>query len=161
MKLKVANFPLSSNQMLDHFVIVTAGGLGLWSKTYTPVPSPVNALISGALIEERSSSGESSTVSHYDKDGFTIVYTLANELDLIFVLTYQRILQLAYVDDFILQIKAAFIKSYRSTIEKIIESTRGNGVASELTESWASLFSAWELTFTRLLREAELKDSKV
>ena len=151
--------------MLDHFTILTSGGLTLWSKSYTPVPSPVNQLISSALIQERSTSTDSSeiarSVSKWDKDGYTILYTLDNELDVVFIVAYQRLLQLGYVEDFLLRIKALFVGEYRGTIEMIVTSCRGKMAPEELRNGWTGLFTGWEETFTRILREFEVADSKV
>lgn len=151
--------------MLDHFTILTSGGLSLWTKSYTPVPSPVNALISSALIQERSTSTGSNeiarSVSKWDKDGYTILYTLDNELELVFIVAYQRLLQLTYVEDFLLRIKALFVGEYRATIERIGASCAGKAVPEELKLEWNGLFAGWEEVFTRVLREFELADSKV
>lgn len=66
--------------MLDFFTILTKGGIVLWSKSFTRITSsPVNSLIGDVLIEERA--GENS----YIKDSYSLKWTFANELDLIFV----------------------------------------------------------------------------
>ncbi len=70
--------------MLDFFTILTKGGIVLWSKSFTRITSsPVDALIRDVLIEERA--GESS----YTKDSYSLKWTFANELDLIFVVNVQ------------------------------------------------------------------------
>lgn len=59
----------------------------LWSRAFTPAAanlaqsnaSPVNNLIREALIEGRSSDDK------YEKDGYAVRWTLANDLELIFV----------------------------------------------------------------------------
>lgn len=66
---------------------VVKGGVVLWSRAFTPAAanlaqsnaSPVNNLIREALIEGRSSEEK------YERDGYTVKWTLANDLELIFV----------------------------------------------------------------------------
>ena len=67
----------------------------MWSRSWTPEAaalasssaSPVNSLIREALIEGRS------TEEKYEKDGYAVKWTFANELELIFVVRVQ-----AYMD---------------------------------------------------------------
>ncbi|KAM0787373.1 hypothetical protein ACM66B_003459 [Microbotryomycetes sp. NB124-2] len=149
--------------MLDHFTIVTQGGLVLWSRSFTPAPSPVDALIREALIEQRtsSSSDSSSSVSTWQKDGYALVWTLANELELVFVVAYQRILQLAYAQDLVQLVKNTFLNLHRDTVEQIRDSTRGrqlqlvNALNKAGAQGWNSLFKGWDDTFNRILRELE------
>jgi signal recognition particle receptor subunit alpha len=76
--------------MLDTFEIITTSGVVLWSKTYVPVtPSLINNLIREVFIEERganaradNSGGQKPT---YKRDGYTIKWTAAKDLGLIFV----------------------------------------------------------------------------
>lgn len=162
--------------MLDHFTILTTGGLVLWSKSFTPSPSPFDALIREALIEERSSSSSSSSsssISKWDKDGFSLLWTLANELELVFVVAYQRILHLQYVDRLLAQVKDAFLAAYEGTVRAIVDSTKGKDLAGlglsvamrkrllGGAEGWARLFKGWEETFARILRDLELGAAKV
>lgn len=65
----------------------SAGGVVLWSRSFTPAAShtaasstsPVNSLVREALIEGRSSDGK------YEKDGYAVKWTFVNDLELIFV----------------------------------------------------------------------------
>lgn len=149
----------------------TQGGLVLWSRSFTPSPSPFDTLIREALIEERSTSttSTSSSISTWSKDGYALLWTMANDLELIFVVAYQRILQLSYVDELLLQVKKAFLKAYEDTVRSIVESAKGRDVLSRGTvpaslfngEGWAKLFEGWEDTFSRILRELELGAAKV
>jgi signal recognition particle receptor subunit alpha len=76
--------------MLDTFEIITTSGVVLWSKTYVPVgPSLINNLIREVFIEERganaradNSGGQKPT---YKRDGYTLKWTAAKDLGLIFV----------------------------------------------------------------------------
>jgi signal recognition particle receptor subunit alpha len=149
----------------------TQGGLVLWSRSFTPSPSPFDTLIREALIEERSTSSTStsSSISTWSKDGYALLWTLANDLELIFVVAYQRILQLSYVDELLLQVKKAFLRAYEETVRTIVDSSKGkdvlvsgNTAASLFSgQGWAQLFEGWEDVFNRILRELELGAAKV
>lgn len=153
-------------QRLDHFTILTQGGLVLWSRSFTPSPSPFDSLIREALIEERSSTSTTGPVSHWEKDGYSLLWTLANELELVFVVAYQRILQLTYVEDLLVAIRAAFLGAYEGTVRAIVDSTHGKdglvgGRGIFGGQGWAKLFKGWEETFARILREFEMGAAKV
>lgn len=74
-------------QFADVEYPIWLGGVVLWSRAFTPAAanlaqsnaSPVNNLIREALIEGRSSDDK------YEKDGYAVRWTLANDLELIFV----------------------------------------------------------------------------
>jgi signal recognition particle receptor subunit alpha len=73
--------------MLDTFEILTTSGVVLWSRTYVPVgASIINSLIREVFIEERipppSDAGQKPT---YKKEGYTLKWTTAKDLGLIFV----------------------------------------------------------------------------
>ncbi|RGB44035.1 signal recognition particle, alpha subunit, N-terminal-domain-containing protein [Rhizophagus diaphanus] len=98
--------------MLDFFTILTKGGIVLWSKSFTRITSsPVNSLIGDVLIEERA--GENS----YTKDSYSLKWTFANELDLIFVAAYQKILQLAYIEELLATVKKFFCDKFANLIK--------------------------------------------
>ncbi|KAK4049048.1 hypothetical protein OIV83_004410 [Microbotryomycetes sp. JL201] len=154
--------------MLDHFTIVTQGGVVLWSRSFTPAPSPVDALIREALIEERATAATSddsslSSVSTWHKDGYALVWTLANNLQLVFVVAYQRILQLAYAQDLVQHVKRAFVAAYADTVQHVIESTSGKSSTStehlvralQSGSGWSALFKGWDDTFNKILRDLE------
>ncbi|CAG8564579.1 1285_t:CDS:10 [Ambispora gerdemannii] len=97
--------------MLDLFTILTKGGIVLWSKTFARfASSPVDALIKDVLIEERAGA------NNYTKDSFNVKWTFANELDLIFVVAYQKILQLAYIDELLATVKKFFCDKFAQII---------------------------------------------
>ena len=76
-----------ASAMLDLCSISHKGGIVLWSRSFTPEAerlasssaSPVNSLIRDALVEGRSADDK------YEKDGYAVKWTFANELGLIFV----------------------------------------------------------------------------
>lgn len=70
-------------------VLVPAGGIVLWSRSFTPAASqtasssssPVNSLVRDALIEGRTAENK------YEKDGYAVRWTFVNDLELIFVVS--------------------------------------------------------------------------
>jgi signal recognition particle receptor subunit alpha len=93
--------------MLDLFTIITKGGFVLFQKTFTPINgSPVQDLIKNVLIEERAGTDS------YSKDNYALKWTFANENDLVFVVAYQKILQLTYIDELLETMKRMFISNF-------------------------------------------------
>ncbi len=78
--------------MLDAFEILTTSGIVLWRKEYAPVSSNViNSLINDVFIEQRgqkSSDGGSNPA--YRKDKYTLRWTSAKDVGLIFVVGKNR-----------------------------------------------------------------------
>ncbi|KAJ7197188.1 signal recognition particle binding protein, partial [Mycena pura] len=151
--------------MLDHCSISHKGGIVLWSRSFTPdashlassSSSPVNSLIREALIEGRTA-GEK-----YEKDGYAVKWTFMNDLELIFVVAYQRILQLTYVDDLLAALKALFVKMFQPFIATFVASlhaiNKGKTTVVEAASalSFADAFSGWDKMFDKLLRNLEEK----
>ena len=101
--------------MLEELLIFTRGGLILWTcKEFGNAlkGSPIDTLIRSCLLEERSASAS------YDYDApstgalYTLKWTFHNELNLVFVAVYQRILRLLYVDDLLAAVKREFAAVY-------------------------------------------------
>ncbi|KAI0721641.1 signal recognition particle binding protein [Cerioporus squamosus] len=152
--------------MLDHCSISHKGGVVLWSRSFTPAAShtaasstsPVNSLVREALIEGRSSDGK------YEKDGYAVKWTFVNDLELIFVVAYQRILQLTYVDELLLALKTLFIKLFQPLLATFVASLHVTTSAklsssSATSASWnfRKAFEGWDGVFDRLLRGLEDK----
>ncbi|KAJ3905313.1 signal recognition particle binding protein [Lentinula edodes] len=151
--------------MLDHCSISHKGGIVLWSRSFTPeashiassAASPVNSLIREALIESRT------TGEKYEKDGYAVKWTFVNDLELIFVVAYQRILQLSYVDELLAALKAIFVKLFQPFLTTFVASlhadSRGKGSAAGLVTSLnlASAFEGWDTYFEALLKKLEDK----
>ncbi|CEQ40434.1 SPOSA6832_02057, partial [Sporobolomyces salmonicolor] len=148
----------------------TQGGLVLWSRSFTPSPSPFDSLIREALIEQRDQTPSDSAVSRWDKDHHSLLWLLANDLHLVFVVAYQRILSLSYVEDLLEAVRKAFLKAYGDVVKAIVDSTRGkdllvngaSGAGYRLfgTKGWQDLFKGWDETFNRILKELEASASK-
>lgn len=99
--------------MLEQLLIFTRGGLILWTckeVSNALKGSPIDTLIRSCLLEERS--GLPSYT--YDAPGasYTLKWTFHNELGLVFVAVYQRILHLLYVDDLLNMVKREFSAVY-------------------------------------------------
>uniref|UniRef100_A0A6B2EIR4 Putative signal recognition particle receptor alpha subunit n=1 Tax=Phlebotomus kandelakii TaxID=1109342 RepID=A0A6B2EIR4_9DIPT len=98
--------------MLDLFTIFTKGGIVLWCFRGTNeifAPS-VNALIRSVILQER-------TGKHaFDHNGLTLQYKLDNEFELVFVVAFQKILQLGYVDKFLSDIHLEFRDKYKNEL---------------------------------------------
>ncbi|KAF8919682.1 P-loop containing nucleoside triphosphate hydrolase protein [Mucidula mucida] len=153
--------------MLDHCSISHKGGLVLWSRSFTPEAaqlasspsSPVNFLIREALIEGRT------TEEKYEKSGYAVKWTFFNDLELIFVVAYQRILQLAYVDELLDSLKTLFVEMFRPFLTAFVASLHtvnsGAALAGEaLASTWdiSKALTGWDKTFDRLLSGLEAKD---
>ncbi|KAF9001921.1 signal recognition particle binding protein [Cyathus striatus] len=150
--------------MLDHCSISHKGGIVLWSRSFTPdaahlassSASPVNSLIREALIEGRTSEQK------YEKDGYAVKWTFVNDLELIFVVAYQRILQLTYVEDLLIALKNLFIKYFEPFLTTFIASLHTINTARAATleaTSWnfTLAFDGWDNVFDKVLRGLEEK----
>ncbi|KAI8998762.1 P-loop containing nucleoside triphosphate hydrolase protein [Trametes punicea] len=152
--------------MLDHCSISHKGGVVLWSRSFTPAAShaaaspssPVNSLVREALIEGRSSDGK------YEKDGYAVKWTFVNDLELIFVVAYQRILQLTYVEDLLTALKALFVKLFQPFLTTFVASLHVTSTAklsssADTSASWdfSKAFDGWDAVFDKLLRGLEDK----
>lgn len=100
--------------MLEQLLIFTRGGLILWTCKELGNAlrgSPIDALIRSCLLEERSAD----SAFNYDAPGaaaYTLKWTFHNELGLVFVAVYQRILHLLYVDELLSAVRREFSQIY-------------------------------------------------
>ncbi|KAI0312464.1 P-loop containing nucleoside triphosphate hydrolase protein [Amylostereum chailletii] len=151
--------------MLDHCSISHKGGVVLWARSFTPAAqhlanssaSPVNSLIRDALIEGRT------TEEKYEKDGYAVRWTFVNDLELIFVVAYQRILQLTYVEDLLAALKTLFVKLFQPFLASFVASMHAaqSGVATVASDpamwNFSKAFEGWDTVFDKLLRGLEEK----
>ncbi|KAI0957642.1 hypothetical protein AcW1_005967 [Taiwanofungus camphoratus] len=150
--------------MLDLCSISHTGGIVLWSRSFTPTAShtvssstsPVNSLIREALVEGRTADDK------YEKDGYAVKWTFVNDLELIFVVAYQRILQLTYVDELLAALKTLFVKLFEpflATFVASLHAVSSGQMSSETVTSWhfAKAFDNWDMVFDKLLRGIEDK----
>lgn len=90
--------------MLEFFVIFSKSGIVLFATVNQTLNQVVNGLIKHVFLEERTGS--------YQTDQLQIKYNMDNEFELIFVVGYQKFLQLSYVDKFLNDIQLAFRDKY-------------------------------------------------
>jgi len=125
--------------MIDLFTILTKGGVVLWTKSFTSVTSnPIDDLIKDVLINER---GDSTS---YIKNEYELKWKFSNETNLIFVVVYQKIIQLTYADELLNATQKAFLKKYSEEIQ--------NPLDCEKYE--------FDDEFTNLLTKIEMKDNE-
>jgi signal recognition particle receptor subunit alpha len=93
--------------MIDKFVIFSKTGIVLWSKMMCALKAaPVSTLVKTVLLEERSGAKK------HHQDDYALQWAFANEMDLVFVVVYQKILTLMYIDDLLEQIKDKFMAKF-------------------------------------------------
>ncbi|CAK1542943.1 unnamed protein product [Leptosia nina] len=99
--------------MLDLFSIFSKGGIVLWCfQSTSDIFSPsVNSLIRNVILQERSGNNS------YNHNALTLQYKLDNEFELVFVVAYQKILQLSYVDKFLNDIHLEFRDKYKNDLQ--------------------------------------------
>nr|CEL66130.1 TPA: signal recognition particle protein, putative [Neospora caninum Liverpool] len=91
--------------MIDAICAFTRGGVVLWSFCFAKVQgSPFDHLIKNVLLEERSGSC-SATVSPY-----TLQWKFLNNLEIVFVVIYRGMAQIAFLDALLDQTALAFVK---------------------------------------------------
>ncbi|KAJ9586851.1 hypothetical protein L9F63_019533 [Diploptera punctata] len=100
--------------MLDLLTIFSKGGIVLWcfqstSQIFTP---SVNALIRSVILQERTGNNS------FEHNALVMKYKLDNEFDLMFVVAYQKILQLSYVDKFLNDIHLEFRDKYKTELQQ-------------------------------------------
>lgn len=126
--------------MLDFFTIFSKGGIVLWyfQGTTQLFTAPVNSLIKSVILQERSGSNQ------FTHEALTLKYKLDNEFELVFVVAYQKILQLSYIDKFLDTIQLEFRNKYKDDL-------RNGAIAGSFD---------FRGDFDRLLFEAEASSKK-
>lgn len=128
---------IDNSNMLEQLLIFTRGGLILWTCKELGNAlkgSPIDTLIRSCLLEERSGAAS----YNYDAPGaaYTLKWTFHNDLGLVFVAVYQRILHLLYVDDLLSMVKREF---------------------SEIYDPKRTVYNDFDETFRQLRMEAEAR----
>lgn len=91
--------------MLDFFVIFSNQGIVLFATVNKGLEGVVNKLIRSVIVEERS--------DKFTCDSVALQYQLDNEFELVFVVAYQKILSLSYIDKFLSMVQIAFRDKFR------------------------------------------------
>ncbi|KAJ2303874.1 hypothetical protein IWW55_002703 [Coemansia sp. RSA 2706] len=132
--------------MLDQFTIATKGGVVLWTKEYAEISgNPVDSLIQNVLIQ--STRTES---TKYHSGAYSLQWTFANELNVMFVAVYQKILQLPYLDDLLLLAKRHFVARFAEEIKALVD--------PECTAF--PTFDGFDEEFERVWRAVEERDER-
>ncbi|KAJ2834007.1 hypothetical protein GGI24_000601 [Coemansia furcata] len=106
--------------MLDQFTIATKGGIVLWSKAFAPITHrPVDSLVQDVLIQ---STRLDTSSNKYHAGTYSLQWTFANELNVIFIAVYQKILQLPYLDDLLRHVKKHFVTRFQQEIKLLVDS---------------------------------------
>jgi signal recognition particle receptor subunit alpha len=87
-----------------------------------------------------------------------MMWTLANDLGLIFVVVWPRILHLGYLEKLLDTMKQLFVSMYGDTVRKLT-----SGQLRELgtgNTAWNALWAGWDGIVTRLVRELEAEAAK-
>ncbi|KAL8755020.1 MAG: hypothetical protein Q9184_004930, partial [Pyrenodesmia sp. 2 TL-2023] len=112
--------------MLDGFEILTTSGVVLWSKSYAPLSSSlINGFVKDVFIEEKVLPGavaadDTSAAQNpsYKKEKYTLRWASVKDLGLIFVVLYQSLLHLSWVDKLLDNIRILFVDLYGEKIKK-------------------------------------------
>ncbi|CAD6886890.1 unnamed protein product [Tilletia laevis] len=139
--------------MLDHFTILARNGVVVWQHSVAASSSnhtAINALISSVFLEQRT--GE----HRFDKDAYTARWSFANDYDgLAFIVVYQRILQLTYIDQLLASVQEQFTALFGPLIKSILSPTHASAITSSLQSQFASALQSWNQIFLATLRSLE------
>ncbi|KAF4321102.1 hypothetical protein JM18_004891 [Phytophthora kernoviae] len=121
--------------MIDHFVIFSKTGTVLWSRTLCKLGGdPVDNLVNRVLMEDRA--GEKKFID----DAYAMQWVFENKLDLVFVVVYQKILQLLYIEELLEIVKKDFIAMFPQQI--------ANKTPVKYEDKFTKILKATELKFT-------------
>ncbi|KAL0483891.1 signal recognition particle receptor subunit alpha [Acrasis kona] len=136
--------------MIEEVAILTKGGLILWKHTEKGIRgNPINTLIRNVLLEDRISA------KSYETDHYTLKWTLANDVDLIFVIVYANLVQTLYsVEEEVLEIvRDKFIDRYKA----LLLSAKLQG---QYTLSESLPFKDFGLEYRNIVRAVEKRASE-
>ncbi|RXK41918.1 signal recognition particle receptor subunit alpha [Tremella mesenterica] len=158
--------------MLDHISIShqnSTGGLVLWSKSFTPAfstlvtstASPINALVREGFIENRLTEE-----TGYEKDGYSVRWTMENGLGLVFVVVFPALLPLAYIPQLLARTKQLFLSLFQTYLQGLIDSLNsGSAIVEHISQSALRLLQTqleiqqWGRIFDRCLKDCESQDT--
>jgi signal recognition particle receptor subunit alpha len=134
--------------MLDLFTIFTKGGIVLWyfRETQEFFAPSVNTLIRSVILQERTG------INTFDHNKLTLQYKLDNEFELVFVVAFQKILKLSYVDKFLNAIHLEFRDKYKN----ILKNATRNYYAFEFSDEFNRVVQEsidWEKTQNKLPKQ--------
>uniref|UniRef100_UPI00358E185A signal recognition particle receptor subunit alpha isoform X2 n=1 Tax=Myxine glutinosa TaxID=7769 RepID=UPI00358E185A len=99
--------------MLDFFSIFTKGGIVLFcfQEVNGCFGESINALIKSVILQEKG-------INNFNHEALKLQYKLDNEFELVFVVGYQKILTLTYVDKFLDDVRKEFRDKYRNELRQ-------------------------------------------
>ncbi|XP_055912514.1 signal recognition particle receptor subunit alpha homolog [Eupeodes corollae] len=99
--------------MLDLFTIFTKGGIVLWCFRATDqiFTSPINSLIRGIILQERTIGSKD-----FEHNNLALRYKLDNELDIVLVVAFQKIIKMSYLDKFLNDAHLEFRDKYKNEL---------------------------------------------
>eukprot|EP00172_Hildenbrandia_rubra_P000586 Plantae.Rhodophyta-Hildenbrandia_rubra.ctg13130.p1 GENE.Plantae.Rhodophyta-Hildenbrandia_rubra.ctg13130~~Plantae.Rhodophyta-Hildenbrandia_rubra.ctg13130.p1 ORF type:complete len:618 (+),score=136.91 Plantae.Rhodophyta-Hildenbrandia_rubra.ctg13130:204-2057(+) len=98
--------------MIDQFSIIERGGTILWAKDFIVLKGrPLDRFVREILLEERTSQ------SSLSFDSYTLEWTLSNDLGLVFVVIFQRLLPPSYSERLLSLVKSAFVEKFGERIK--------------------------------------------
>lgn len=112
------------NKMLEFFAIFSKSGIVLFATVHQSLNEMINGLVRHVFLEERT--------GQYQTSQLQIKCLMDNEFELVFVVGYQKFLQLCYVDKFLDKIQSAFRNKYSDFDLKRILNVAFNKHSSKL-----------------------------
>ena len=97
--------------MIDEFTVFNRGGLVLWSHKLTAVIGrPIDTVIQTVLLLDRQSQAQ------YKNEKYTVKWTFANDVELIFAAVYLNMSNALYIDTLMEAVKNEFVAMYKAAI---------------------------------------------
>merc|ERR1711893_344229 len=151
--LKSDNF-----NMLDFFTIFSKGGILLWcfkgigieDKDWELFNPAINSFIKTVLLQEKTNKK-----SIYENGSLALKYKLDNEFELVFVVGYQKMLPLLYLDKLLDEIQLRFRNRFTSDLRE--KNFFGLGVYDGFTKEFMQTLQGVE-NKTKLEKEAKLSE---
>ncbi|CAD7935485.1 unnamed protein product [Amoebophrya sp. A120] len=100
--------------MIDDFIVFTKTGVVLFRWELKLAKDPVDKFIKTVLLQEQNDDSASTQV-----DNYKLKCKIRNDLELVFVLIYQGILQMAYLDRLLQQVSAAFANTLDPNCDRL------------------------------------------
>jgi len=144
--------------MLDFFSIFSKGGILLWCfkdagllpKDWETFPDTINELIKSVLLQERAVKK-----NYWESGQLALRYKLDNEFDLVFVIGYQKMLNLTYLDKLLDEIQLRF----RDNFQDDLKASKYFQDYSEFTPEFNKAWKAVEEE-SKLEKQMQLKPRK-
>ena len=111
--------------MWDHICVFSKTGVILWQRSMQKLRSvgssgmsPIGELVRTVLLEDKA--GQSAIIESY-----ALKWVFENELDLVVVIVYQKLLQCVYAEELLESVKSQFVKIFGADLLKQVQGGRG------------------------------------